>query len=61
MDGARAATAPEPPATLATAPHMGRPTPPEAEAACQKALSKPIQPISPSKPHPRERAGHNKC
>eukprot|EP00967_Tisochrysis_lutea_P116730 scaffold188201_cov36-Tisochrysis_lutea.AAC.1 len=33
-----AATAPEPQATLATAPHLGRPTPPE-------AVSKPIQPI----------------
>mmetsp|Transcript_28212 Transcript_28212/g.86206 ORF Transcript_28212/g.86206 Transcript_28212/m.86206 type:complete len:318 (-) Transcript_28212:7-960(-) len=39
----RAATAPEPQATLATAPHLGRPMPPE--AARQKALSKPIQPI----------------
>ena len=39
----RAATAPEPQATLATAPHLGRPTPPE--AARQKALSEPIQPI----------------
>eukprot|EP00967_Tisochrysis_lutea_P141455 scaffold259898_cov27-Tisochrysis_lutea.AAC.5 len=33
----RAATAPEPQATLATAPHLGRPTPPS-EAARQKAL-----------------------
>jgi len=39
----RAATAPEPQATLATAPHLGRPMPPE--AARQKALSEPIQPI----------------
>ena len=41
--GTAATTAPEPQATLATAPHLGRPTPPE--AARQKALSKPIQPI----------------
>ena len=39
----RAATAPEPQATLATAPHLERPTSPE--AARQKALSEPIQPI----------------
>ena len=39
----RAATAPEPQAPLVIAPHLGRPTPPE--AARQRALSKPIQPI----------------
>eukprot|EP00967_Tisochrysis_lutea_P011769 scaffold13234_cov36-Tisochrysis_lutea.AAC.3 len=41
--GAYAATTPEPQATLATTPHLGRPTPPQ--AARQRALSQPIQSI----------------
>ena len=41
----RVATAPEPQATFATAPHLGRPMPPE--AARQKS------PSSPSEPYPR--------